>query len=44
MFGNLILWIKRVFKQQTCIHKYKSVYRKDYGSSFDLCEKCDLIK
>ena len=44
MIGDLILWIKRVWKQQTCIHTYKWVNRKDNGDSFEDCSKCDKIR
>ena len=44
MIGDLILWIKRVFKQQTCIHDYKWINRKDTGGSFENCAKCDKIR
>jgi len=48
MFGLFVLWIKRVYKQQTCIHKFKHVnasYRTNGScSDFEECEKCELIK
>jgi hypothetical protein len=44
MIGDIILWCKIFIKQQTCIHNYKYVNRKDNGGSFELCEKCDKIK
>jgi hypothetical protein len=44
MIGDLILWIKRVWKQQTCIHNYTIVNRKDTGGSFENCLKCNKIK
>ena len=44
MIGDIILWWKKFIKQQTCIHKYKDVYRKDTGGTFELCTKCDKIK
>ena len=44
MIGKLIIWIKTKWNQQTCIHTYKSIYRKDNGDSFDKCCKCELIK
>lgn len=44
MIGNLILWLKKVLKQQTCIHKYEWIIRKDNGNSFENCCKCDKIK
>ena len=37
MIGDLILWIKKVWKQQTCIHNYKWINRKDTGGSFEIC-------
>jgi hypothetical protein len=48
MIGNIILWIKKVFKQQTCLHKYKWInasYRTN-GScrDFEECTKCEKIK
>ena len=44
MIGDLILWLKRVWKQQTCVHEYKSVYRKDTGGSYEVCAKCDKLR
>ena len=44
MIGDLILWIKRVWKQQTCIHDYKWIHRKDTGGSFEQCSKCEKIR
>jgi hypothetical protein len=44
MIGDIILWCKTFIKQQTCIHKYKYINRKDTGGSFELCTKCDKIK
>ena len=43
MIWNLILYIKKVYKQNTCIHDYKIVIRKDTGGSFDKCEKCGRL-
>jgi hypothetical protein len=45
MLGNTLIAIKKFFHQHFfCIHKYKWVYRKDNGSDFEVCEKCDLIR
>lgn len=45
MIGDLILWIKKVLKQQTCTHDYKWVHRKDFGGpDFESCIKCDKIR
>ena len=44
MLGDILLWIKNFFKQQTCIHKYKWINRKDNGGSFEECIKCEKIK
>jgi hypothetical protein len=44
MIGDLIIWIKKVWKQQTCFHIYKSVHRHDTGGSFEICIKCDKIR
>lgn len=44
MLGNLILYLKKFLKQQTCIHEYKSTYRLDNGNSFWVCEKCERLK
>jgi hypothetical protein len=44
MIGDIILWCKTFIKQNFCIHKYKNIYRKDTGGSFELCTKCDKIK
>lgn len=43
MIGDLILWFKKVWKQQTCIHYYKIVNRKDNGGSFYECTKCEKL-
>ena len=43
MIGDLILWVKRVWKQQTCVHTYKTIIRKDNGNTFENCCKCDKI-
>ena len=43
MIGDIILWIKEFVKQQTCIHNYITINRKDTGGSFELCSKCDKI-
>lgn len=45
MFGDLILYLKKVLKQQSCIHNYKIVFRKDFqGGSFFECTKCEKLK
>lgn len=44
MIWDLILFIKRVWKQQTCIHKYQYIVRKDDGWFYLNCEKCDRCK
>ena len=44
MIGNIILAIKKFWKQQTCMHKYKWVYRRDNGDSFETCSKCEILK
>ena len=44
MIGDLVLFLKLFFKQQTCIHNYLYVNRKDNGGSFQNCSKCDKIK
>jgi len=45
MLGNTLIVIKTFFHQHFfCIHKYKWVYRKDNGDTFEVCEKCELIK
>lgn len=44
MLGDIILYIKRLLKQQLCIHKYKSIYRIDTGGSFEVCQKCEKIQ
>lgn len=45
MFGDLILFFKKVFKQQTCIHNYKIIIRKDFaGGTFQECTKCEKLK
>lgn len=43
MIGNIILWIKSLIKQQTCLHDYQTINRKDTGGSFEYCGKCGLI-
>lgn len=46
MIGDLILWIKKVFKQQTCMHDYRHVNAswRANCSDFEECVKCDKIK
>lgn len=48
MFGKIVLWLRRVWKQQTCIHDWKVVhaaYRNDGScADFDQCKKCEYIK
>ncbi len=46
MIGDLILWIKKVWKQQTCVHDYKIHYDKTGLGRFDHyeCDKCDKWK
>ena len=44
MIEDIILWLKKTFKQQTCIHKYKDIHRKDTGGSVVICEKCNKIQ
>lgn len=44
MIGDLVLWIKEVWKQQICIHTYKWVHRKDNRGSFEECSKCDKLR
>ncbi len=46
MIGDLILWMKKVWKQQTCVHDYKIHYDKTGLGRFDHyeCDKCDKWK
>jgi hypothetical protein len=44
MIGDLILWLKSAWKEQTCIHKYEWIYRHDTGGSFEMCAKCERIR
>jgi len=48
MFGNLVLWIKKVWQQQTCVHDYKEVHAswRTNGScpDFKKCKKCEYLK
>lgn len=44
MIGDFILWIKKFIKQQTCIHDYKFICRKDNGGSYEECIMCDKIR
>jgi len=43
MIGDIVLWIKKFWKQQTCIHDYRIIIRKDTGGDFHSCFKCDKI-
>lgn len=44
-FGETYLLIKVFLKQQFCIHRYKTVIRKDYGGGdFQMCIKCEKTK
>jgi len=46
MFGDLIIWIKKVFKQQTCIHDYKpDRIGIITGLNFKrICSKCEKFE
>lgn len=44
MIGDFILWLKVFIKQQTCIHDYRIINRKDNGSDYYECNKCERIK
>lgn len=44
MIGDLLLELKKWFKQQTCYHDYKHVHRIDTGGGFEQCKKCGRIK
>lgn len=44
MIGDIILSLKKWLKQQTCLHNYKWVYRRDNGGSFEECTKCERIR
>lgn len=48
MLGDLILWIKKIIKQQTCVHEYKYInasYKTNSScSDFEQCIKCGKIK
>lgn len=44
MLGDFIIWLKKSIQQQTCIHDYKTVHRRDLGGgSFEKCKKCGRI-
>ena len=45
MIGDLILWIKKIYKRQTCIHDYKFKPDKFFGGRHDHyeCLKCGKI-
>lgn len=43
--GDIILNMRNFFKGLVCIHKYKTVIRRDYGGGdFEECTKCEKIK
>ena len=44
MIGDLVLWIKQTWKQQTCIHDYRVVNRLDNGGSYEVCNKCEHLR
>ena len=48
MMGDIISWIKKVYKKQTCIHDYKWINAslKTNGScpDFETCSKYGKIK
>lgn len=46
MIGDLIISIRMFIKQNFfCLHKYRTVIRKDYGGGdFKECIKCENIK
>ena len=43
MVGDLIIFIKMFFIQNTCYHNYKDIYRKDTGGGFKQCTKCGKL-
>lgn len=46
MIGDLILWIKKVWKQETCVHDYKFEFDRTGLGKFDHheCNKCGKWK
>ena len=47
MIGDVILYIKKLIKQNTCIHKYKYDGRIDVYTdvlNFQKCTKCGKIR
>jgi hypothetical protein len=45
MFGDFILWFRQFFKEQTCLHNYQDIFRKDIqGGTFEKCIKCGRLK
>lgn len=44
-FGDIYLSIKKFIKQNFCIHKYKTIIKKDYGGGdYQECTKCEKIR
>ena len=44
MLGDIILWIKKMWKQFWCIHAYKPTRSFMIGCSWEVCDKCDKLK
>jgi hypothetical protein len=44
MIGDLIIWIKKIIKQLTCIHEYKHQTDPLMTRDWYVCIKCDKLK
>lgn len=41
MLGDIASWFKRVWKENTCMHEYKS---RGCMSMYDQCSKCGRVR
>lgn len=45
MIGDIIIAVKLVFKQQTCLHDYEEkVINMHPPHYYKICKKCDRVK
>ena len=46
MLGDIILWLYKFIKEQTCVHDYSVMptLRYDESDTYLRCEKCGRVK
>ena len=45
MIGDIILWVKKFIKRQTCVHEYETMWAKLYiPEDYKQCKKCGRVK